>query len=76
MGSGETQNLGIIRFEFGKDRYQEQREMVRWCEQNFGLGQYSNTVEKTRWTWDSIFGSTFFYFKDGEDAVLFSLKWS
>ena len=75
MGSGSTQDLDVIKFHFDKDRYHEQREMVRWCEQNFGLGGYFPEPNQ-RWRWDSMFGSTFFYFKDERDATLFSLKWS
>jgi hypothetical protein len=75
MGSGKTQNLELIQFEFGKDRYHEQREMIRWCEQNFGLGSYYPDTDKN-WHWNSMFGSTFFYFKDTKDAMIFSLKWS
>jgi len=64
----------LIEFEIDRDRYQEQREIVRWCEQNFGLSNYNPTGDRS-WHWDSMFGNTFFYFKKERDAILFSLKW-
>ncbi len=77
MGSGKTQNLDLIELQFDKDRYHLQRDMVQWCEQNLGPGGYTGVDPYTStWSWNSMFGSTFFYFKNERDATLFSLKWS
>ena len=76
MGSRKTSNLELIKVEFDRHRYHQQRDMIIWCERNFGLGEYSDQQTSKRWTWVSIFGSTIFYFKDSQDACLFSLMWS
>jgi hypothetical protein len=77
MGSRKTQDMGLVEIQFGKDQYHLQRDMVRWCEQNLGPGGYTGVDPYNHsWSWNSMFGSTFFHFKNERDATLFSLKWS
>ena len=70
--------------EFGKDRYHLQGEMEEWCEHNIGCNpRYSNHVWSKPVEWEglgtwcmaSAFGTTFFYFKNHDDATFFALKW-
>jgi hypothetical protein len=68
--------------QFGRDRYHLQGDMERWCRQNIGPGQWTcgelNTwkgMTDRQWIIWSMFGSTFFQFRQESDAVLFALKW-
>ncbi len=70
--------MELIRLSFGKDRFHEQRDMLSWCEENFGDGGYysfTKNPDTARWSIDSMFGNTHFFFRDSKDAVLFGLKW-
>lgn len=70
--------MELIRFSFGKDRFHEQTAMLKWCEDNLGQGGYyafSRDPENAKWSIDSMFGNTHFFFRDSKDAVLFSLTW-
>lgn len=73
-----------ITVEFGNSRYHQQGEMERWCSENINYNPpYKNWVatEPKSWegmgTWcmSSMFGSTFFYFKNEKDATMFKLRW-
>ena len=78
MGSRGSPNMELIRFSFGKDRYHEQRDMQSWCESQFGDGGYyafTKNPETARWSIDSMFGNTHFFFRNTEDALLFALRW-
>lgn len=68
----------MICIEFGKDRYHQQNDMILWCKDNIGSGGWQVPMALTdhKWKIESMFGSSFFYFRDEQDAVLFSLKWS
>ena len=52
-----------------RDYYHKQREIVNWCLIHFGY-------DDQRWSWSSIFGSTFFYFTEEKDYSWFILKWT
>ncbi len=78
MGGREAQNMDLIRFGFGKDRFHEHREMYDWCESQFGEGGYyafTKNPDTARWSIDSMFGNTNFFFRDSRDATLFALRW-
>jgi len=69
---------------FGKRKYHLQNEMIRWCEEAFGMNPtYTNWVfgEPVDWTdlgnWcvASMFGETHFYFKNDAEASAFILRW-
>lgn len=71
--------------EFGKDRYHLQYDMERWCTEHINYNPpYKNWVASKPRTWEgmgswcmsSMFGNTFFYFKNEKDAALFLLRWS
>ena len=71
--------------EFGKDKYHLQYDMEKWCKEHIGKNPlYTSWVsgEPRSWegmgTWcmSTMFGTTFFYFKEEKDAVLFALRWS
>lgn len=75
-------------FEFGKDRYHLQKTMIAWCEEHIGPGSWifnqspkdwtglsAANGEPAVWTISSVFGNTFFAFKDEKDATMFSLRW-
>lgn len=78
--------LGMtITVEFDRRYYHLQREMEEWCNTYIGENpRYTNWVysEPKEWeglgTWclASMFGTTFFYFKNEADATLFALKWN
>jgi hypothetical protein len=70
--------------EFGKDHYHLQGEMERWCQEHIGMNPpYRNWVGSTPKEWEglgtwciaSMFGNTFFYFKDAAAASAFILRW-
>ncbi len=70
--------------EFGKDYYHLQGEMESWCNRNIGSNPpYRNWVSSKPGSWEglgtwcmsSMFGNTFFYFKNEKDASAFILKW-
>lgn len=70
--------MELIRLSFGKDRFHQQREMFDWCETHLGAGGYfafTRDPENARWSAESMFGSTHFFFKEEKDAVLFGLIW-
>lgn len=60
--------------------------MQHWCQDQFGSGCWGklDDVERygiprtgnERWGYDSAFGNFCFYFKNPEDATLFSLRWA
>lgn len=71
-----------ITVEFDKRRYHEQREMIEWCREYFGAHKYDWMYsEPLSWeglgTWgvSTMFGNTFFYFKNKNDAMWFKLRW-
>jgi hypothetical protein len=47
------------------------REMREWCEQSFGPGGRRN---RWRFGWTDEDGT--FYFRNGKDAMMFTLRWS
>jgi hypothetical protein len=68
---------------FDKDRYHQQAEMEKWCEQHLGPGCWTfgqaNTWDgmgNNVWTIDSMFGRTTFSFKDSRHLMHFVLRWS
>jgi hypothetical protein len=70
--------------EFSKDHYHLQGEMETWCGQHISKNPpYSNWVYSKPTDWEgmgnwcmtSAFGSTFFYFRNESDAIMFTLKW-
>ena len=70
---------------FDKDKYHLQGVMINWC--NEYIGENSGVSNDWVWTkpvsWEgmgkwaimSMFGNTFFYFRDSKDALLFMLRW-
>lgn len=75
-----------ITVQFDKDKYHLQSEMTKWCEEFLGknadgrnwiIGNYEDENEWHTRTWalSSMFGNTFFYFKNESDATAFTLKW-
>lgn len=74
-----------ITVEFRNDRYHQQGEMERWCNENINHNPpYKIWVSGKPRTWEglgtwcmaSAFGTTFFYFKNEKDATAFLLRWS
>ena len=65
---------GWYEIKFGKDRYSQVSQMKTWCETNIGEGGWKHTDEGL-WIIDQMFGNTFFFFKNSQDAVMFSLRW-
>lgn len=71
--------------QFGKNMYHLQAEMEKWCSNNIGQNPlYRNWVGGEPKTWEglgtwcmaSMFGNTFFFFKEEKDALWFELVWS
>lgn len=67
----------IIEIEFGKDRFHQQNEMIQWCKHNLGEGGWGgyNKTGIKQWAVESMFGNTFFYFRNPNDAFMFKLMW-
>lgn len=74
----------MVTVEFGKENYHEQGIMINWCNKYIGTNPpYSDwcwaTPDKwpkdNKWAIQSMFGTTFFYFKEEKDATMFILKW-
>lgn len=68
--------------QFGRAHYHLQDDMQHWCKENIGPGKWSHGevqnwegMDNNRWVIWSMFGSTFFQFRQESDAVLFALKW-
>ena len=64
----------MTEFQFGKDRYHEINDMVKWCRALIGPGSwlgYPNDV----WSIEQAFGNSVFRFKNEKDAIMFSLRW-
>ncbi len=75
MDSGKTQDLELTRISFSRDHYHLQKEMVSWCEDHFGPGHWNRGLGGNKWSIESMFGYTHFYFLNTEDALMFTLKW-
>lgn len=78
MGSRETQDLELItKVSFGKDRYHQQEDMIRWCKTTLGKGGWGQSLVlgDNRWRVDCMFGNTHFWFKEERDYLLFTLRW-
>jgi hypothetical protein len=60
---------------FGKERYHQVNDMVRWCKDTFGDGGWLAREHDT-WACESAFGRTTFKFKRDADYTLFLLRWS
>lgn len=73
----------MVELKYGKGYYHLQSVMYDWCEEKFGPGTWASPQNgefpswaKCDWTMDTIFGNTFVYFKNAQDATLFALRWS
>lgn len=74
-----------ITVHFDRDMYHLQGDMEIWCSKNIGKNPpYRNWVGSEpveweglgNWCMSSIFGSTFFYFKEEKHANWFIMRWS
>lgn len=75
----------ITTVQFGKDKYHLQGPMINWLNENIGVNPRmtdwvwtaptDELSENCVWAIQSMFGNTFFYFKNQADAVAFMLKW-
>jgi hypothetical protein len=65
---------------FGKEKYHLHKAMQQWCQEKIGHGGWNYPENVTdvnvRWCMDGMFGNTFFYFRDPEDAIAFKLVWA
>ena len=75
MGSGNAQNMELIRISFDRDHYHLQNDMIDWCQKKFGYGHWNRNIGENKWSVESMFGHTHFYFREEQDAVLFTLTW-
>lgn len=78
MGSGGSPDMELIRrISFGRDRFHQHQDMIRWCYQHCGKGGYHafSKDDNARWSVDTMFGNTHFFFKEEKDVVLFTMKW-
>ena len=71
----------MIEIVFEKDRYHTIKTMEKWCRENIGVGGWvyadpKDWEEERKWAMSSAFGRTTFYFRDGEDATIFTLRWT
>ncbi len=54
-------------------RRADHREVYKWCEQQFGPGGRS---KKLRWRMGWTDTENNYYFKHGQDATMFALRWA
>jgi hypothetical protein len=71
-----------VEVRFGKDRYHQHEEMIKWCKEVIGYGGWSwvtpdswDRVGGKLWLVHSAFGNTVFAFKEEKDASMFILRW-
>lgn len=71
-----------VEVQFSKDHYHLQDDMRNWCKENIGPGMWTYSTPNTWegmndcvWVIHSMFGSTFFAFKNDADASMFILRW-
>lgn len=57
-----------------KSRYHEQSDMIRWCQSAFGQARKSYNPEGI-WTYDQIFGTCRFSFKEAKHLTWFKIIW-
>lgn len=67
--------MELIRISFDRDHYHLLNEMTDWCQKKFGYGHWNTNIGKHKWSVESMFGYTHFYFREERDAVLFTLTW-
>jgi hypothetical protein len=63
---------------FDKRQYHQQDEMIKWCRENIGPGGWEHTIDDVEGVWCvySMFGNTWFKFREDKHAMLFKLKWA
>ena len=68
---------------FGKDRYHLHLEMIQWCKNHIGPGEWTFDSPKTWegmgekvWVVHSMFGNTTYCFKEEKHLSWFILRWS
>lgn len=72
----------MIELKLSKSHYHLQSEIYEWCEEKFGKGAWASPhkgefpLSSVDWVMDTIFGNTFVYFKNEQDATLFALRWT
>jgi hypothetical protein len=60
---------------FGKERYHQINDMVRWCKDNIGDGGWL-AGDHDWWACEGAFGNTTFKFKRDADHTMFLLRWA
>jgi hypothetical protein len=75
MGGRRTQNLELISVKLGREYYHLYRDLTIWCEKKFGTGDWGEPSADNLWGNEIIFGTTYFYFRNESDAIIFSLRW-
>lgn len=54
--------------------WDQKDHIVNWCTQN--IGPYNLDWSNPEfWSYHTIFGAGIFYFKNSQDALMFSLRW-
>ena len=78
----------MTEIKFDKHRYHEHHDMMQWCNDNLGDGCWGqldgperygiNRTGQERWSyeWAGYGGKFSFQFRNEQDAMLFSLRWS
>jgi hypothetical protein len=76
--------MAVITVELGKSYYHLQREMMAWCTEHIGknpnycdwaYSEPQNWEGLGNWCVTSMFGNTFFYFKEEKYKTAFVLRW-
>ena len=72
-----------ISVHYDRDEYSLHPAKEQWCRNHIGKGMWGiprdwkdgiNSAD-ARWSINSVFGETFFYFKEEKDATMFILRW-
>ena len=72
-----------IKVHYDRDEYSLHAPREKWCREHIGKGSWGDprgwtdgiNTQDAKWAIQSIFGETFFYFREEKDAMMFVLKW-
>lgn len=68
------------RIVIGHDRYHESEDMIKWCREHIGYGDWNrffkdNLQDDIKWDVEQMFGQTIFRFAEAKDYSKFVVKW-
>ena len=71
-----------VKVRYGRDEYSLYRIKEEWCMKHIGKGVWGDPKnwdlewnKDAKWAINTVFGNSFFFFKEERDATLFILQW-